>query len=428
MGARVLVTAAGYQGDVLPFVSVSRELVSRGHHVDLVVPSGFHQALADEPVQLHALGVEFSPRELFGVHRPAWEHAGTRLGAARMTRTMVRVGMLDHLDSIYESLAGPGADADLVLMHNVIVPARWVAELRGIPRMNLNVIPSLVPRTDRVPGLRPMPRTPRGLNVVAWKGALAVMDRVFAGDTLLNGKRRALGLPAERHHLLATMLAPNGVILPVSPQWFPRSPDWPDRIVTPGFVPWEPPDAPLHPEVSAYLDAGDAPVLVTLGTSAATNAGEVFDRIAEGLDQLGVRGMFLVGDQSNITGALRDRGGVWPFAPLHQVLPRCRAVVHSSSLGTMAAVLRAGLPSLAVPLLMDQIWNAHRTAQLGAGLVVRNPTPRRVLRLLQQLITDQALTERAKDFSARLATENGASRAADAIEAVLTSEPGSTDL
>ena len=84
--ARVLVTAAGYRGDVLPFVSVARELAARGHHVDLVVPSGFHDSLADEPVTLHRLGVELSPRELFGVHRDRWDRYGSALGAARMTR------------------------------------------------------------------------------------------------------------------------------------------------------------------------------------------------------------------------------------------------------------------------------------------------------------------------------------------------------
>lgn len=419
MRSRVLVTAAGYQGDVLPFVSVSRELASRGHQVDLVVPSGFHAALANEPVQLHELGVEFSPRELFGVHRPAWENAGTKIGAARMTRLMVRVGMLDHLDNIYDSLAGPGTAADLVLMHNVIVPARWVAERRGIPRMNLNVIPSLYPRTDRLPGMRPMPRTPAALNSVAWRAALATMDRLFAGDEELNQRRRKLGLPEERHHLLRSMDAPDGVILPVSSEWFPRSPEWTDRVLTPGFLPWEPPESPLAPEVSAYLGAGDAPVLVTLGTSAATNAGHVFDRVADALDRLGARGLFLVGDRSNITGRLADREGVWPFAPLQHVLPRCRAVVHSSSLGTMAAVLTSGLPSLAAPLLMDQIWNAHRTAQLGVGLVARRPSSDGMYTRIERLITDDTLARRARDLGARLATENGAARAADAIEVIL---------
>jgi len=86
--------------------------------------------------------------------------------------------------------------------------------------------------------------------------------------------------------------------------------------------PWEPPESPLPPEVSTYLDAGDAPVLVTLGTSAATNAGHVFDRVADALDRVGARALFLVGDRSNIAGRLADREGAWPFAPLHHVLAR----------------------------------------------------------------------------------------------------------
>ena len=102
--ARILVTSAGYRGDVLPFVSVSRELAARGHEIDLVVPSGFHDAFAAEPVTLHRLGVEFSPRELFGIHRGKWDRYGTQLGAMRMTRWMVRYSVLEHLDSIYDSV------------------------------------------------------------------------------------------------------------------------------------------------------------------------------------------------------------------------------------------------------------------------------------------------------------------------------------
>ena len=175
-----------------------------------------------------------------------------------------------------------------------------------------------------------------------------------------------------------------------------------------GFIPWEPPDAHVADEVSAFLDQGDAPVLVTLGTSAATNADEVFELMADTLDDLGVRGLFLVGDESNITGPLRDRRGVWPFVPLHLVLPRCRAIVHSASLGTTAAVLHSGVPSLAVPLLFDQIWNAYRTAQMRAGLVLRRPSRPRARRLVEQLVTDRGLQARARDLSSRLRGEHGA--------------------
>jgi hypothetical protein len=71
--------------------------------------------LANEPVTLHPLGVEFSPRERCGVQRDKWDRDGTGLGAARMTRWMVRNGMLEHLESIYDSLASVADRADLVL-------------------------------------------------------------------------------------------------------------------------------------------------------------------------------------------------------------------------------------------------------------------------------------------------------------------------
>jgi UDP:flavonoid glycosyltransferase YjiC (YdhE family) len=145
----------------------------------------------------------------------------------------------------------------------------------------------------------------------------------------------------------------------------------------------------LAEDVSAVLDDGDAPVLVTLGTSAATNAKQVFELMAATLDDLHLRGLFLVGDESNITGRLQNRPGVWPFVPLHLVLPRCRAVVHSASLGTTGAVVESGFPSLAVPLLFDQIWNAYRAAQLGTGLVLRKPSRARARNMMERLVTDE---------------------------------------
>ena len=99
-------------------------LAARGHQIDRSCPRGSTTGRPDEPVTLHPLGVEFSPRELFGVHRErlgAVRHAP--LGAARATRWMVRTGLLDHIDAIYDSLAPVAEHADLVLTHHVLVPA-----------------------------------------------------------------------------------------------------------------------------------------------------------------------------------------------------------------------------------------------------------------------------------------------------------------
>ena len=149
--------------------------------------------------------------------------------------------------------------------------------------------------------------------------------------------------------------------------------------------------------------------------------------MANTLDDLGMRGLFLVGDESNITGPLARSGRAsGRSCPLHLVLPRCRAVVHSASLGTTAAVLDSGIPSLAVPLLFDQIWNAYRTAQIARRARARHPRRERARKLVQQLVTDRALQDNvARALGPACAASAVPSRAADEVEAALGS--GQTD-
>ena len=46
---KVVITSAGYLGDVAPFVPVGRRLVDAGHRVTFVAPVGFGSVLATEP-------------------------------------------------------------------------------------------------------------------------------------------------------------------------------------------------------------------------------------------------------------------------------------------------------------------------------------------------------------------------------------------
>jgi UDP:flavonoid glycosyltransferase YjiC (YdhE family) len=210
----------------------------------------------------------------------------------------------------------------------------------------------------------------------------------------------------------------------VSPQYFPPPPDWPDHIEVTGFTPWSgPAGQPVPPEVDAFLDAGDAPVVVTLGTSAAAVARKTFETVAVRLDDMGLRGLFLVGEASNIPRWMEGHPGVFPFAPLHAVLPRCRAIVQSGSHGTNAAAMHAGVPSVTIPLIFDQIWHGHRVQELGLGVLVkgRSRKAERIWDALEAVTEDSAYTANAKAFAARLADEDGVAAAADAIERELAS-------
>jgi len=205
----------------------------------------------------------------------------------------------------------------------------------------------------------------------------------------------------------------------VSPEYYPCPSDLPDHYVFTGFSHWHGPrDHAVAPEIAAFFDGGDAPVLVTLGTSAASAAPAIFTLAARALDRVGLRGLFLVSNDENAQ-RLGGRDGVWAFAPLSPLLERCRAVVHSGAHGTNALVLEAGLPSVIVPQLFDQVWHAERVEQFGAGVHVRRASVTRLARAIDLVTREPRFGARAGEIAAQLAAEDGPARAADEIERFL---------
>ncbi len=101
----------------------------------------------------------------------------------------------------------------------------------------------------------------------------------------------------------------------------------------------------------------------------------------------GARGV-LLGEQYRGHAAGLPEGVLWVSAVDHDwLLPHCAAVVHHGGAGTVAAALRAGLPSVVVPHMIDQYTWARRLRELGAAAA---PIPRR--RLTAQRL-QKALTE-----------------------------------
>ncbi len=103
------------------------------------------------------------------------------------------------------------------------------------------------------------------------------------------------------------------------------------------------------------------------------------------------------------------------------------AVVHHCGAGTAAAGLRAGIPTVPVPVTADQPFWAARLASLGAAAT---PIPfkdlsaedavARLADALGRAATDPALRERAGHAARRLATEDGAGAVAATVARLTT--------
>jgi UDP:flavonoid glycosyltransferase YjiC (YdhE family) len=108
--------------------------------------------------------------------------------------------------------------------------------------------------------------------------------------------------------------------------------------------------------------------------------------------------------------------------PHNWLLPRCAGVVHHGGFGTTSAGLRAGIPALIIPHLVDQFYWAQRVHELEAG-----PPPIRRPKLDVQALA-AALGELARDGEMRAAAaalgeqiraEDGVTEAVRVIEDVM---------
>lgn len=416
--ARIVFASAAYLGDVAPFVEPANRLVGRGHEVTFLAPPGFHPVLAGERFRLATYPLDFSPSGLRAdpAHERLMRHPWlnqVRLGRYWMQRGLVADPTAGR-DALLRTLDG----ADVLVTHPTFGSATVpVAQLLGIPVVVGQLFPMLMPTAAWTP---PIPVRNHDLGSVAnrltWR-AFARASGMALHDGAMNRYRESLGVgPLHGAALLSWTAAARTVVL-VSRHYFGDEPDdWEDWRLA-GFSPWRGPAGQhVDERVDAFVDAGDPPVLVCLGTSAAASAGPAFAAIAEGLRQRGLRPLLLVGHSANLR-YVRAVPGAFEFAPVTAVVARCSAAVVSGALGTLAAALTAGVPVVVLPQLFDQLWHGQRVEELGVGIMVTRPN--KVPAAVAKLLREPSYHDRAGALATRLAAEDGASALVDTVEATI---------
>jgi rhamnosyltransferase subunit B len=199
-------------------------------------------------------------------------------------------------------------------------------------------------------------------------------------------------------------------------------PDWPKQTLQPGFVFFdrEKDGAETSPELAAFLAAGEAPIVFTLGSTAVHNAGDFYEISTAAARQMGKRAVLL--------GAKRYAGInpadvlALPYAPYSQIFPHAAAVVHQGGSGTTGQALRAGCPQLIAPYGWDQPDNGARVARLGAGLCLarKKYAADTAAASLHHLLREERFGARSAEVRAQIQSEDALGLACDAIEGILS--------
>lgn len=422
--ANVVFFAGAYRGDVYPYVPVASELQRRGHNVTYVVPREFHPDFAAEPFTCVHSGTDFSPVTLNQPENAEFVRKwGMRFSGALLFRLFLCKLSVPTLQLSFDTLkkAAEETDVDVFVSHPAsAIIGRIVAEAMDKPWICGDLFPMVRPTEERPP-----PGTPdlgRASNRALWRLSGSRITHPLTCHSAFVDFRKSVGLDEGPSSMLEVMQSRHLTIGMVSPKYVPPAQDWPSTYRMTGFTHWAGPGNGAVPdEVTDFLDAGPPPVVVTLGTAAATAHPEVFGNALDVLEARGERALVLA-STDGVADGLRskiDRGNhaVWPFVPLQPLLARAKAIVHSGAHGTNSLGLAAGLPAVVVPSLFDQLWHGERQQQLGTGVIARKP--KHLGPAIDRLLTDPSLTTAAAAFGRELATEDGVGDTADLIETMV---------
>ena len=172
----------------------------------------------------------------------------------------------------------------------------------------------------------------------------------------------------------------------------------------------------LTADLTRFLDAGPAPVVVSAGTANAVSHA-FYAAAIEAYTMLGLRVVAVTADPLQLPEDLPDTVLHASYAPFDALLPRAAAFIRHGGIGSVAQALRAGIPQLIQPMAFDQFDNASRVARLNAG---REILPRHfhspgVAELLRMMLGDAAMAASCRRLAGALADQDGVGKACDVL-------------
>lgn len=393
---QIVIVSVGSFGDLLPFLSIARGLVGRGHTVTIGTNReyephvrrrgfGFNAVFASEAGDLTNL----DPRFWDPAH--SWTLVWERIFAPAMRAT-------------YELIAATlQRGRCLVIASWTAFGARLAQERLGVTTWTAYLAPEALLACD-------ITGAPGG------QGRPCGDDVVFG--PLLNSYRRELGLPPVDAICSHWMHSPQ-CGLALFPEWFcPRQPYWPQQVVSTGFPLFDGALMPVHfQQLEAFLAAGPPPIVFTPGTGM-QQAGPFFRESLAACASLGARAILLSPYRAHVPEHLPAWALHLDYVPLNLLLPRAAALVYHGGIGTCAQAIRAGVPQLITPMAFDQHDNAQRVTALGLGLCLpmREYSRRLASGKLTQLLNTADTRRACADHAAMFARDTPVESLCDLVE------------
>lgn len=397
--------ALGSRGDVLPCLALGEALVRAGHHVDFITFNSYTPMFAGSPVGFHPI--------------PGDAEALVQQSGINLLALASRFGRAAEVIAAGVSTLGPVVAGSDLLLNQLPggIYGGELAEKNRVPMALMGVLPLQPTAAFPASGMPKFLDSSAAYNQLTYRLAEQLAWELVRRPVAK--LRRQLGLDAlpRLHPFRRREALP--VLYGFSRYVVPPPPDWGENVqVTGWWFPeqpgWQPPDA-----LERFLEAGQPPVFIGFGSMPMKHPDKVTSLILAALRQTGQRAVLGAGWSGLGSAELPEGVFALDYAPYSWLFPRMAAAVHHGGSGTTGFAVRAGIPSLVVPFLFDQVDWGSRLYKLG---VAARPLPFRRLRAdalaasLEQIAGNAEMGRRAAALGRLVAQEDGLHRAVQAIE------------
>jgi rhamnosyltransferase subunit B len=425
---RIVLSNIGTFGDINPLIAIALELKRRSHTPIMAVPAIYGPKIIPLGIAFHPVRPDLDPKNTLLAELIYDVRKGTERG--------LREFLFPALNETYSDLLAAATEpvrADLLLIGELNYAGPLVAEITGIPWASYVLAPLSFFSAYDPPVLPMYPRLARADRTIPGMGhAIRRLARLVSRKwpQPIYDLRHELGLERGGNPLFDGKHSPDLVLALFSRVLGHEQPDWPAHTRITGFCFYDADagNSALPAHLEAFLAAGPAPLVFTLGSAAVLAAGRFYEHGARAAERLGMRAVLLIGSdvRNRPRHALPESICVAEYAPYSTLFARASVVIHQGGVGTTAQCLRAGKPMLIMPYSHDQPDNARRMRRLKVARILqkRNFTPLRVAAKLRILLENPIYARRARQIAQRLSGEDGVRTACDALQVLVRKKNG----